>query len=105
MKSIFLFTAVLLGLLSCHKDNNGECVSAVITKVIFNKCGADTVWGVELGQITYPTNSGFSDSVPAQFQQEGLQVCIQYKIYSIPYAGPCEYDGPYIQILSIKKAE
>lgn len=72
---------------------------------MFNKCGPDTAWGVKLGQNAYPTNSGFADSIPAQLQQEGLKVCIQYKIYSIPWACQCCYDGPYIQILSIKKAE
>jgi hypothetical protein len=108
MKSIFLFAAVLglLSISSCHKDNNnGECVFAAITKVMFNKCGGfeDTAWGVKINGLTYPQD--LYDSIPAEFQHEGLTVCIQYKTISYPFACPCCYDGPYIQIISIKKAE
>src|SRR5689334_11939587 len=98
---VILFAAVYISFsfLSCKKDNN-ECVSATIQKVYFNKCGGfeDTAWGIKLDQKTYPTH--FPDSIPTAFQQESLKVCIQYKTYSIPWACPCCYDGPYIQILS-----
>jgi hypothetical protein len=98
-----LFISLLF--FSCTKNNeNNGCKSAEVTKAIIKGCYADTVWGIKVENKTYPVDFT-SDTIPAEFQQEGLKVCIQYDTAMYFFMCPCCYDGPYAKIISIQKAE
>jgi hypothetical protein len=62
---------------SCDKENN--CTTATITQA-GTPC---SWWGINVG-TTYA-----SYNIPDQFKQEGLQVCVEYKLYEDMAMCPC----------------
>lgn len=96
MKLIIALGVVFVACLSCMKNNS--CANAEIIKT-HGICFFDTTWGIKLGKNIY-----VADSIPTEFQQPGLQVCVQYHLYEDMRMCPC-CGGTHAQVISIKKAE
>jgi hypothetical protein len=92
-----------IGLLFFSCKKNTGCITGEITKAIIKSCSTDTTWGIKVDNKIYPAD--FTDSIPRNFQQVGLKVCLQYNIATYSFYCPCCYDGPFARIISIKKAE
>ena len=99
MKYILFISLVFF---SCSKNGvNDNCQGAEVTKAIIKVCGPDTTWGIKINEKIYPINFT-SDTIPAEFQHEGLKVCVQYDTVMYMFMCPCCYDGPYARIKSIR---
>ena len=70
MRIIFAALVMVMLISTGCKKNTCNRVTIVSTG---NPCA---IWGIKKNNKIYP-----SDSIPAQFQQEGMEVCAKYQLY------------------------
>ena len=92
MKYLFIALICLaLGNNACKK-NKENCSTVTITNTAPG-CGG---WGIVVNGTKYP-----SGNIPAQFQQDGLSVCANYKLYEDMRLCAC-CGGTWADIKSMK---
>lgn len=71
MRYLFIiFCFFFLGITACNKKD--QCNTVTITQ-IGTPCSA---WGIKVNSQIYPSNT-----IPANFQKEGLEVCAGYTLF------------------------
>lgn len=89
-----ILTLVVLTISGCEKD---DCNKVTITRVGTGTACAE--WAIKQNADTYRV-----DSIPAQYQQEGMVVCADYNLYEDLRMCPC-CGGVRASIISISKPE
>jgi hypothetical protein len=91
---IILFCLVLVST-GCSKKNitYNDCTAVTVTQS-GTPCG---VWGIKVNANVYPSNT-----IPAEFQQEGLFVCANYDLYQDLRLCAC-CGGTWAKINSMKR--
>jgi hypothetical protein len=67
---LFIYCSILLGITACNKKD--QCSTVTITQT-GTPCSG---WGINVNGQTYPSNT-----IPADFQKEGLVVCAGYTLF------------------------
>ena len=92
MKSLYVLLLLCFVINGCKKDNN-TCQDAEV--VHFDLMCSP--WGIQVGNNAY-----VADGLPAEYEQDGLKVCVKYRLYNDLKMCPC-CGGTRAQIFSIER--
>ena len=92
--SIIALCLVIMLAAGCNKDTTDKNCTAATINQTSPFC---TAWGVTVNGTTYR-----AENLPAEYEQEGLGVCVEYEINPGPPIG-CACCGSTIKIISISR--
>lgn len=93
MKFLSMLICISIGIAGCKKSDT--CQSAEISKMFQGT--ACEKWAIKVQNNIYP-----APDLPVEYEQNGLEVCVTYKLYDDLKMCPC-CGGTTANIISIQK--